>query len=158
MEVVSGDNWSCKSCRAPVKSSPPTNQHPTNVPGRYLNARKEAFVTSGAGGGVRAGAAAHRSDGKQVGGVYGGRAAGGPGAAARGRHGRRLQPGGRRRQRQQGRNVLLPLHAQAQRQAHRPHLVRRRQRPQQSLPRKYTVSRGENAPALVKAVVSTGGD
>ena len=28
MEVVSGDNWSYKSCKAPVKSSPPTNQHP----------------------------------------------------------------------------------------------------------------------------------
>ena len=24
----SGDNWSYKSCKAPVKSSPPTNQHP----------------------------------------------------------------------------------------------------------------------------------
>jgi len=24
-----GDNWSCKSCIAPVKSSPRTNQHPT---------------------------------------------------------------------------------------------------------------------------------
>ena len=24
-----GDNWSCKSCKAPVKLSPPTNQHPT---------------------------------------------------------------------------------------------------------------------------------
>ena len=23
-----GVNWSCKSCKAPVKSSPPTNQHP----------------------------------------------------------------------------------------------------------------------------------
>jgi len=22
-----GDNWSYKSCKAPVKSSPPTNQH-----------------------------------------------------------------------------------------------------------------------------------
>jgi len=22
------DNWSCKTCRAPVISSPPTNQHP----------------------------------------------------------------------------------------------------------------------------------
>jgi len=22
------DNWSYKSCKAPVKSSPPTNQHP----------------------------------------------------------------------------------------------------------------------------------
>ena len=29
MEVVSGDNWSCKTCKAPVRSSPPTNQHPT---------------------------------------------------------------------------------------------------------------------------------
>ena len=28
MEVVSGDNWSCKACKALVKSSPPTNQHP----------------------------------------------------------------------------------------------------------------------------------
>jgi len=28
MEVVSGDHWSYKSCKAPVKSSPPTNQHP----------------------------------------------------------------------------------------------------------------------------------
>jgi len=28
MEVVSGDNWSCKSCKAPVKMSPPTKQHP----------------------------------------------------------------------------------------------------------------------------------
>ena len=27
-----GDNWSYKSCEAPVKSSPPTNQHP-NFPG-----------------------------------------------------------------------------------------------------------------------------
>jgi len=23
-----GDNWSYKPCKAPVKSSPPTNQHP----------------------------------------------------------------------------------------------------------------------------------
>ena len=28
MEAVSGDNWSYKSCKAPVKSSSPTNQHP----------------------------------------------------------------------------------------------------------------------------------
>ena len=28
MEVVSGYNWSYGSCKAPVKSSPPTNQHP----------------------------------------------------------------------------------------------------------------------------------
>ena len=24
-----GDDWSCKTCKAPVKLSPPTNQHPT---------------------------------------------------------------------------------------------------------------------------------
>jgi len=24
-----GDKWSCKTCKTPVKSSPPTNQHPT---------------------------------------------------------------------------------------------------------------------------------
>jgi len=23
-----GDNWSCKKCKIPVKSLPPTNQHP----------------------------------------------------------------------------------------------------------------------------------
>jgi len=28
MDVVSGDNWSYKSCKAPVKSSPSTNEHP----------------------------------------------------------------------------------------------------------------------------------
>ena len=33
MEVVSGDNWSCKTCKAPVKS-PPTNQHPVRLPPR----------------------------------------------------------------------------------------------------------------------------
>jgi len=25
-----GNNWSYRSCKAPVKSSPPTNQHPTD--------------------------------------------------------------------------------------------------------------------------------
>jgi len=28
MEVVSGDNWSYKRCKVPVKISPSTNQHP----------------------------------------------------------------------------------------------------------------------------------
>ena len=28
LEVVSGDNWSYKTCKVPVKSPPPTNQHP----------------------------------------------------------------------------------------------------------------------------------
>jgi len=31
MEVVSGNNWSYKTCKAPVKSSPPTNQHPVRL-------------------------------------------------------------------------------------------------------------------------------
>jgi len=26
---ISSDNWSHKTCKAPAKSSPPTNQHPT---------------------------------------------------------------------------------------------------------------------------------
>jgi len=29
-----GDNWSYRSCKAPVKSSPPTNQHPVFFTGR----------------------------------------------------------------------------------------------------------------------------
>jgi len=28
MEMVVRDNWSYKTCLPPVKSSPPTNQHP----------------------------------------------------------------------------------------------------------------------------------
>jgi len=28
-DVSGGDSWSYKMCKAPVKSSPPTNQHPT---------------------------------------------------------------------------------------------------------------------------------
>ena len=28
LDVVSGDSWSYKTCKAPVKLSPPTNQHP----------------------------------------------------------------------------------------------------------------------------------
>ena len=29
MEVVSSDNWSCKTHKAPIKSPPPTNRHRT---------------------------------------------------------------------------------------------------------------------------------
>jgi len=29
-----GDNWSFKLCKAPAKSSPPTNQHPVLFAGR----------------------------------------------------------------------------------------------------------------------------
>jgi len=35
MEVVSGDSWSYKSRKAPVKSSPPTNQDPVFLQARY---------------------------------------------------------------------------------------------------------------------------
>jgi len=35
-----GDNWSYKTCKAPVKSSPPTNQHPTNS----VKALKEIII------------------------------------------------------------------------------------------------------------------
>ena len=31
IEVVSGDNWSYKTCKAAVSSSPPTNQHPAFI-------------------------------------------------------------------------------------------------------------------------------
>ena len=29
IDGTGGKNWNYKSCKAPVKSSPPTNQHPT---------------------------------------------------------------------------------------------------------------------------------
>jgi len=34
MEVVSGDSWSYKTCKAPVRMSPLTNQHPVFFTGR----------------------------------------------------------------------------------------------------------------------------
>jgi len=34
-----GDNWSYKSCKAPVKSSPPTNQHRVFSQARYASCR-----------------------------------------------------------------------------------------------------------------------
>ena len=34
MEVVCGDNWSYKTCKASVKLSPSTNQHPVFFTGR----------------------------------------------------------------------------------------------------------------------------
>ena len=34
MEVVSGNNWSYKTCKAPVKMLPPTNQHPGFLTGQ----------------------------------------------------------------------------------------------------------------------------
>jgi len=46
MEVVSGDNWNYKSCKASVKSSP-TNQHPFFYRGRMsLNKWKVELVLS----------------------------------------------------------------------------------------------------------------
>ena len=48
MEVVSGDNWSYKTCKAPVKSSPPTDQHFTGrMPFQYRsNAWREHLLLS----------------------------------------------------------------------------------------------------------------
>jgi len=48
MEVV-GDNWSYKSCKAPVKSSPPTNQHPVVFTGQmpFLSPNKQCQSTEG---------------------------------------------------------------------------------------------------------------
>jgi len=34
MKVVSGDDWSYNTCKAPVKSSPPTKQEPVFFTGR----------------------------------------------------------------------------------------------------------------------------
>ena len=39
-----GDNWSHKSCKAPVKSSPPTNRHPVFFTGRmpFLSPKQQS--------------------------------------------------------------------------------------------------------------------
>jgi len=44
-----GDNWSYKSCKAPVKSSPPTNQHPVLFTGRmpFLSPNQQCQSTEG---------------------------------------------------------------------------------------------------------------
>jgi len=52
MEMLSGDNWSYKTCKAPVKMSPPTNEHPVfNRPDAFpiaqptsVKALKEIFT------------------------------------------------------------------------------------------------------------------
>ena len=38
-DASGGDSWSYKSCKAPVKSSPPTNQHPTILQARCPSCR-----------------------------------------------------------------------------------------------------------------------
>jgi len=41
-----GDNWSYKSCKAPVKSSPPTNQHPVYYrPNAFLSPNQQCQST-----------------------------------------------------------------------------------------------------------------
>jgi len=42
-----GDSWSCKTCKAPVKMSPPTNQHPVFT-GRmpFLYVGEDTLATS----------------------------------------------------------------------------------------------------------------
>ena len=49
MEVVSGDNWSYKTCKAPVKMSPPTNQHPVSFTGwmSFLSPNQQCQSTAG---------------------------------------------------------------------------------------------------------------
>jgi len=44
-----GDNWSYKSCKAPVKSSPPTNQHRVFFTGRmpFLSPNQQCQSTEG---------------------------------------------------------------------------------------------------------------
>jgi len=44
-----GDNWSYKSCKAPVKSSPPTNQHQVYFTGRmpFLSPNQQCQSTEG---------------------------------------------------------------------------------------------------------------
>jgi len=44
-----GDNWSYKSCKAPVKSSPPTNQHPVFFTGwmPFLSPNQQCQSTEG---------------------------------------------------------------------------------------------------------------
>ena len=43
------DNWSSKSCKAPAKSSPPTNQHPVFFTGRmpFLSPNQQCQSTEG---------------------------------------------------------------------------------------------------------------
>jgi len=44
-----GDNWSYKSCKAPVKSSPPTNQHSVFFTGQmpFLSPSQQCQSTEG---------------------------------------------------------------------------------------------------------------
>ena len=44
-----GDDWSYKSCKAPVKSSPPTNQHTVSFTGRmpFLSPNQQCQSTEG---------------------------------------------------------------------------------------------------------------
>ena len=46
MEVVSGDNRSCKTCKAPVKSSPPTNSTPSFLQARCPSCHPTNSVTA----------------------------------------------------------------------------------------------------------------
>ena len=46
--AVNGDNWSYKTCKAPVKSSPPTNQNPTYYrPEALLSPNQQCQSTEG---------------------------------------------------------------------------------------------------------------
>jgi len=41
------DNWSYKTCKDPVKSSPLTNQHPVFCTGRMLSPNQQCQSTEG---------------------------------------------------------------------------------------------------------------
>ena len=51
MEMASGDNWSYKTCKAPVKMSPSINQRPVfyrpDAPGSYAPATTTTTTTVG---------------------------------------------------------------------------------------------------------------
>ena len=44
-----GDNWSCKMCKVPVKSSQPTNQHPAFLQARRPSCRPTNSVKAAKG-------------------------------------------------------------------------------------------------------------
>ena len=99
----------------------------------HVPVSQTAIVTAVvAGHRQRSGAAEDGRNGQQVGGVHGGHAFCRQGAAGHLLHRGGLQAGGGADQGQPRRNLLLSLHASAQRQAHHLHHLRRRCRPQQS--------------------------
>ena len=114
----------------------------------FLHVSQTAIATAVvAGHRQRSGAAEDGRDGQQVGRVHGGHAFCRQGAAGHLLHRGGLQAGGGADQGQPWRNLLLSLHASAQRQAHHLHHLWRRCRPQQSF-------QGELNPVRVSWILS----